>query len=237
MLSPPQSPEHNLHPSHEPSEPCEPSATHEPSETLNPSETPEPFEQPDQTETPEQSENPEPTDFLKTVVDFESLQFLKNKTYKKAVPKPVQPDVNVCFQNFLTEVQAWLDLLKADCTRNVNPAATDLLWETFRRTLDVDSLKLQDLCHSQVLENFSKHLHAFQSEAADIWDKKSSLMIVNAPADQMDILEDESEDASEDSNPLAIVMFNQPSSKVAPEPVPTLVVDLGTLPSTFVRSD
>ena len=76
----------------------------------------------------------------------------------------------------------------------MNPSATDLLWETFRRTLDTDSLKLQDLCHSQVLENFSKHLHAFQSEVVDIWDKKSTLMITNAPADQMDISEDESED-------------------------------------------
>ena len=135
-LSPPQSPEHTLNPSHEPSE------------TLEPSATPEPSKNPDQTETPEQLETPEPTDFLKTVVDFESLQFLKNKTYKKVVPKPVQLDVNVCFHNFITEVQAWIDLLKADCTSNVNPAATDLLWETFRRTLDDESLKFQDLCHS-----------------------------------------------------------------------------------------
>ena len=158
MISPPHIPEHQTH------EPSEPSPTHEPSETLNPSETPEPSEQPDQPDqsaTHEQSENPEPTDFLKTVVDFESLQFLKNKTFKKVVPKLVQPDVNIFFQNFLTEVQAWLDLLKADCTKNVNPAATDLLWETFRRTVDAESLKFQDLCRSQVLENFSKHLHAF----------------------------------------------------------------------------
>ena len=38
-------------------------------------------------------------------------------------------------------------------------------------------------------------------------------------------------------NPLAIILLNQPSAKAAPEPVPTLVMDLGTLLSTFVHSD
>ena len=131
-------------------------------------------------------------------MDYEYLQFLKNKSFKKAVPKPVHPDVNTLFQNFITDVQAWLKLLKEDCSRSVNTAATDLLWETFRRTLDAESLKLQDLCHFQVLDNFSKLLHAFKTEAADIWNKKSSLMIVDTPADTMDISEDESEESSED---------------------------------------
>ena len=129
-------------------------------------------------------------------MDFQSLQFLKNKTYRTAVPKPIQPDVNTLFQNFITNVQAWIQPLKEDCSRSVNTAATDLLWETFRRTFDAESLKLQDLCHFQVLDNFSKHLHAFKTEAADIWNKKSSLMIADTPADKMDISEDESEESS-----------------------------------------
>ena len=62
-------------------------------------------------------------------------------------------------------------------------------------------------------------------------------MIADTPADTMDISEDESEDASDDSNALAIVLVNQPSVKAEPEPVPTLVMDLGTLLSTFVHSD
>ena len=133
MTSPPHIPENQTH------EPSEPSPTHEPSEThatpdpFEQPEEPDPFEQPEQPDqpyqsaTPEQTENPEPTNFLRTVVDFESLQFLRNKTFKKVVPKPVQPDVNILFQNFLTEVQAWLNLLKEDRSKSVNPAATDLL--------------------------------------------------------------------------------------------------------------
>ena len=45
----------------------------------------------------------------------------------------------------------------------------------------------------------------------------------------MDISEDESEDASEDSNPLAIILFNQPTTKFAPEGVKTLMVDLDNI--------
>ena len=101
--------------------------------------------------------------------------------------------MNTLFQNFLTDVQAWLNLLKEDCSRSVNTTATDLLWETFRRNLIVESWKLQDLCHLQVLDNSSKLLHAFKTEAADTWNKKSSLMIADTPADTMDISEDEYE--------------------------------------------
>ena len=58
-------------------------------------------------------------------------------------------------------------------------------------------------------------------------------MVADTPADSMDI----SEDASEDSNHLAIILLNQPSVKAEPEPVPTLAMDLGTLLSTFVNSN
>ena len=103
MLSPPHIPEHQTH---EPSETFELYETHASSEPHDQSATPDLFEQPDHSATPEQTENPEPANFLRTVVDFESLQFLKNKTFKKAVPKPVRPDGNILFQNFLTKVQA-----------------------------------------------------------------------------------------------------------------------------------
>ena len=57
----------------------------------------------------------------------------------------------------------WIDLLKADSANNLNPAACDFMWEAFRRKLNDETFNLQDLCYSQVLENFTQYLKAFKT--------------------------------------------------------------------------
>lgn len=78
-------------------------------------------------------------------------------------------------------MQAWIATLKADCASNMNPTASDVLWNSFRRRFNSESLKLKDLCYSHVYDKFTEYLNALKPYLEDIWLEKPILHLDISP--------------------------------------------------------
>ena len=78
-------------------------------------------------------------------------------------------------------MQEWINSLKQASLKISNPAASDSLWERFRKRLNAETLKLKELGYERAQQNFNDQLKAFQDQVLSQWCKKEILPLDNAP--------------------------------------------------------
>ena len=78
-----------------------------------------------------------PANHLRIVIDLEALDHLASTSHKIAIPKPkptlTKSDVGNNLFIFEIEIQEWVTSLKQASQENSNPAASDSLWDRFRK--------------------------------------------------------------------------------------------------------
>ena len=75
----------------------------------------------------------------------------------------------------------WVNSLKQASLENPNPAASNSRMNWFRRWFNLESQKLTKLSYKLTQQNFSDQLKAFKDQVLSHWEKKSILLLDNAP--------------------------------------------------------
>ena len=78
-------------------------------------------------------------------------------------------------------MQEWINSLKQASLEISNHAASDSLWERFRKWLKSETQKLKELGYERAQQNLSDQLKAFQDQVLSQWYKKEIIPLDNAP--------------------------------------------------------
>ena len=113
------------------------------------------------------------------------LDQLASTLNKISTPKPkptsTKSDVIKNLLIFEIEIQELITSLKQASQEISNPVSFDSLWERFRKWLNSETQKLEELSYERAQQKFSEQLKAFKDQVLSHWDKKEILLLKNAP--------------------------------------------------------